>query len=66
MQPGHPYQANHPMVRVVSNIPVKTNAPGGESKLVALMETMNATLQQVASNTRTGADTSKKLLRAQS
>ena len=47
------------------NIPVETG-PGAqdENKMLGLMESMNQILQQVASNTRTGADTSKKLLRA--
>jgi len=33
-------------------------------ELVQLMQTLNENMQQVATNTRTGADTSKKLLRA--
>jgi len=33
-------------------------------ELVQLMQTLNENMQQVVSNTRTGADTSKKLLRA--
>jgi len=33
-------------------------------ELLELMKTLNNNMQQVVSNTRTGADTSKKLLRA--
>lgn len=46
--------------------PVETQSAGlGDNReLVQLMQTLNDNMQQVVTNTRTGADTSKKLLRA--
>ena len=46
------------------SIPVEVKNSESNSELATLMQNMNQLLQQVASNTRTGADTSKKLLRA--
>lgn len=45
-------------------IPVEVKNNTDNSQMVSLMQTMNSMLEQVVNNTRTGADTSKKLLRA--
>lgn len=46
------------------SIPVDASQSESNNKLLQAMESLNVTLQQVATNTRQGADTNKQLLRA--
>jgi hypothetical protein len=43
---------------------VQTAEATQNREMLQLLQTLNQNMQQVVSNTRTGADTSKKLLRA--